>query len=197
MEYQKMINGEYYSCLDDELVKLRNKAQALCLNYNNCLDINSRKQILKELLADDSKEVFLQGPINITYGCNLSFGENCYANFNFVAMDNGLITIGNNVMFGPNCCLTTAIHPLHHIDRNIKKDNGGNPYTIECTKPIIIKDNCWIGANVTICPGVTIGENCVIGAGSLVSKDIEANSLAYGNPCKVIRKITDEDLLKL
>ncbi|MDO4940675.1 MAG: sugar O-acetyltransferase [Erysipelotrichaceae bacterium] len=196
MEFEKMIKGEYYSCLDEELIKRRNKAQELCHKYNECLDVEIRKQISKELLNDDSKDVNLQGPINITYGCNLIFGENCYANFNFVAMDNGPITIGNNVMFGPNCCLTTAIHPLHYLDRNIKKDNSGNSYTIESTKPIIIKDNCWIGANVTVCPGVTINENCVIGAGSVVTKDIEANSLAYGNPCKVIRKITDEDLLK-
>ena len=114
------------------------------------------------------------------YGYNIEIGENFYANHNLIILDAGKVKIGDNVFIAPNCNIYTASHPVDIIQRN----KG-----LEYANPVKIGNNVWIGGNVTILPGVTIGDNCTIGAGSVVTKDIPANSIAYGNPCKVARKI--------
>ena len=167
--------------------------------YNETTEVDSekRKEILAELMPDRADGVYLQGPIYFDFGKNIKMGRNSYANFNFTALDICEITIGDNVFIGPNVSLLTPLHPLCWQDRNpYFNEKTGNVTDIEYGAPITIGDNCWIAGNVTVCVGVTIGEGCVIGAGSVVTRDIPANSLAFGNPCRVSRRITDADRLE-
>ena len=131
-------------------------------------------QILRELLSATKELPYLQAPVYFDYGCNTFFGKFSSAN-------------------GPNVTLATPMHPLLPEERNIRKREDGSFYNLEYAKPITIKDNCWLASNVVVCGGVTIGEGCVIGAGSVVIRDIPPYSLAVGNPCRVIRKITEKD----
>ena len=150
-------------------------------------------QILQELLPTTEELPYLQAPVYFDYGCNTFFGKFSSANFNFTCLDVCEIHIGDNVMIGPNVTLATPMHPLLPEERNIRKREDGSFYNLEYAKPITIKDNCWLASNVVVCGGVTIGEGCVIGAGSVVTRDIPPYSLAAGNPCRVIRKITEKD----
>ena len=148
-------------------------------------------------MPDRADGVYLQGPIYFDFGKNIKMGRNSYANFNFTALDICEITSGDNVFIGPNVSLLTPLHPLCWQDRNpYFNEKTGNVTDREYGAPITIGDNCWIAGNVTVCAGVTIGEGCVIGAGSVVTRDIPANSLAFGNPCRVSRRITDADRLE-
>ena len=167
--------------------------------YNETTEVDSekRKEILAELMPDRADGVYLQGPIYFDFGKNIKMGKNSYANFNFTALDICEITIGDNVFIGPNVSLLTPKHPLCWQDRNpYLSEKTGRTTDKEYGAPITIGDNCWIAGDVTVCAGVTIGEGCVIGAGSVVTRDIPANSLAFGNPCRVSRKITEADRLE-
>lgn len=196
-EKEKMLAGKIYDPTDEELTKLRTKAHRLSQRYNTLFeDDELRDIVIDELIPNKGKGVYLQGPVYFDYGVFTSFGENCYANFNFTVLDVCPVNIGNNVFFGPNCSLMTPMHPFRWQERNIKFKEDGTAYGDEYAKPINIGDNCWIAANVVITGGVTIGEGCVIGAGSVVTRNIPANSLASGNPCKVIREITEKDSIK-
>ncbi len=146
-------------------------------------DEENRELLKKEIFGKETN-VFIESPFYFTYGTNIDIGHNCYINYNCNFIDDGQITIGDTVMFGSNVTIATVglpIHPEHH--------------RFMYTKPVTIKNNCWIGAGSVINPGVTIGENSVIGSGSVVTKDIPANSFAVGNPCRVIREINEEDLM--
>ena len=196
-EKENMLGGMIYDPTDEELTRLRTKAHRLSQRYNTLFeDDELRDIVIDELIPNKGKGVYLQGPVYFDYGICTSFGENCYANFNFTVLDVCPVNIGNNVFFGPNCSLMTPVHPFRWQERNIKFKEDGTAYDDEYAKPINIGDNCWIAANVVITGGVTIGEGCVIGAGSVVTRDIPANSLASGNPCKVIREITEKDSIK-
>lgn len=197
-EKEKMLAGKIYDPTDEELTMLRTKAHRLSQHYNTLFeDDDLRNTIIDELMIPSKGEgLYLQGPIYFDYGIFTSFGKNCYANFNFTVLDVCPVNIGSNVFFGPNCSLMTPMHPLRWQERNIKFKDDKTAYDDEYAKPISIGDNCWIAANVVITGGVTIGEGCVIGAGSVVTKDIPANSLAAGNPCKVIREINEKDSIK-
>lgn len=196
-EKEKMLAGKIYDPTDEELTILRTKAHRLSQHYNTLFeDDNLRNTIIDELIPNKGEGLYLQGPIYFDYGIFTSFGKNCYANFNFTVLDVCPVNIGSNVFFGPNCSLITPMHPLRWQERNIKFNDDKTAYDDEYAKPINIGDNCWIAANVVITGGVTIGEGCVIGAGSVVTKDIPANSLAAGNPCKVIREINEKDSIK-
>ena len=196
-EKEKMLAGKIYDPTDEELTRLRTKAHRLSQRYNTLFeDDELRDIVIDELIPNKGKGVYLQGPVYFDYGVFTSFGENCYANFNFTVLDVCPVNICNNVFFGPNCSLMTPMHPFRWQERNIKFKEDGTAYGDEYAKPINIGDNCWIAANVVITGGVTIGEGCVIGAGSVVTRDIPANSLASGNPCKVIRGITEKDSIK-
>lgn len=196
-EKEKMLAGKIYDPTDEELIILRTKAHRLSQHYNTLFeDDNLRNTIIDELIPSKGEGLYLQGPIYFDYGIFTSFGKNCYANFNFTVLDVCPVNIGSNVFFGPNCSLMTPMHPLRWQERNIKFKDDKTAYDDEYAKPISIGDNCWIAANVVITGGVTIGEGCVIGAGSVVTKDIPANSLAAGNPCKVIREINEKDSIK-
>ncbi len=144
-----------------------------------------RQALLREILGKTSEGYLtIESPFFCDYGYNIEIGTNFFANYNFIVLDVGRVRIGDNVMFGPNVMLCTAGHPLHPKTRN-----SGYEYGIDIT----IGDNVWIGGNVCVLPGVTIGNNVVIGAGSVVTQDIPDNMLAYGNPCRVAREITEED----
>ena len=162
-------------------------AKDLCYDYNNTrpTDIKSREEILKKLLGAAGEGLWMEPPIHFAYGSNTFMGHHVYANFNLTVVDDGECRIGNYCMFAPNVVISTTGHPVHPSFR----DKGA-----QFSLPVVIKDHVWIGSNVTIVPGVTIGENSVIGAGSVVTKDIPANVVACGVPCRVMREITDEDL---
>lgn len=179
-EKEKMIAGKIYNADDEELKSLRTKAHKLCKKYNDTFEDEfiKRKNILDELLPNKGEGIYIQGPIYLDYGIFTSVGKNFYANFNLTILDCCPVTIGNNVLIGPNVSIVTPIHPLMYQDRNSKAKDDGTKLSNEYAKPIIIKDNCWIAGNVTIIGGVTIGEGCVIGAGSVVTKDIPSNTLS-------------------
>lgn len=194
-EKGKMLSGKLYDTSDSELLKLRVKAHELCLRYNSLSERNEkeRSDALAELIPNAGKNLFLQGPIYIDYGVFTSFGDNCYANFNFTVLDSCPVSIGDDVFFGPNCALYTPVHPMLSDERKMRFHDDGTPYDLEYARPIVIESGCWFGGGVTVCGGVTVGKGCVIGAGSVVTKDIPADTFAAGNPCRVIRSITDAD----
>lgn len=194
-EKEKMLSGMIYDPTDEELLNLRKKAHKLCLEYNNTLEeeVDKRKAILDELGISLGSNVYLQGPIFFDYGCFISFGDNSYANFNLTILDTCPVSIGKNVFMGTGVTIVTPIHPMRYQERNLYLNDKGRLSDDEYGKPITIEDNCWIASNVTICGGVTIGEGSVIGAGSVVVKSIPKNSFAAGNPCRVIREITEKD----
>lgn len=198
-EKEKMLLGKIYDPSDEELEGLRVKAHRLSFEYNNTLetDEEERAKILSELLPNIGEGTFLLGPVQFDYGVFTKMGKNCFANFNFCVLDCCPVNIGDNVYFGPNVSIMTPIHPLRWQERIIHINDKGLQTDDEYAKPITIGDNCWLASNVTVCGGVTIGEGCVIGAGSVVTRDIPADSLAAGNPCRVIRKITEADSIKL
>lgn len=197
-EKEKMLAGKIYDPTDKTLAALRVKAHKLSQKYNGSFEDEEllRKQILDELVPEHGAGLFLQGPIYFDYGIFTSFGENCYANFNFTVLDTCRVKIGDQVFFGPNCTIATPVHPFRWQERNIKYKADGTAYDDEYGKPVTIGSNCWIASNVVITGGVTIGEGCVIGAGSVVMRDIPPNCLAAGNPCKVIREISEADSIK-
>lgn len=194
-EYEKMISGEIYDSSDENLAEMRSFAHALCQKYNLLSESESEKraEILKKLIPHQGENLYLQGPVQFDYGKNTSFGKNCYANFNLVILDCAKVEIGDDVFFGPNCAIVTPLHPLLNEQRKQKVKSDGTLYTTEYAKQIKIGSGTWLASNVTVCGGVSIGENCVIGAGSVVTRDIPPNSLAAGVPCKVIREITEKD----
>ncbi len=180
-EKEKMLAGELYFAGDDELDKDRTAARILFSEYNSTKPTESKKktEILKKLIKFKGN-ILIEPPFYCDYGYNIEAGENFYANFSCTLLDTNKIIIGDNVMFGPNVQIYTAGHPLIAKER-IKE--------LEFANPIIIGDNVWIGGGAIVCPGVKIGKNTTIGAGSVVTKNIPENVLAFGNPCKVIRDL--------
>lgn len=198
-EKEKMLAGKIYDPSDDELAALRLKAHKLSKMYNDTFEDEEekREQILNELMPKQKGGAYLQGPVQFDYGVFTSVGENFYANFNLTVLDCCPVKIGDNVFFGPNVSLMAPVHPMRYQDRNMKVKPNGTIYDDEYAKPITIGNNCWIASCVTVTGGVTIGDGCVIGAGSVVTRDIPPHSFAAGNPCRVIRKITDDDAIAL
>lgn len=196
-EQEKMIAGKIYDPNDDELLTMRAYAHKTCNRYNKLDEDDDKRQEILDMLIPENNGAYLQGPIYFDYGEFTTFGKGCYANFNFTVLDCAPVTIGDSVFFGPNVTIATPVHPLLAAERNMYKRADGVMTDNEYAKPITIKSNCWIASNVVICGGVTIGEGCVIGAGSVVTRDIPAGVFAAGNPCKVIRKLTEQDSIKL
>jgi len=157
-----------------------------CFEYNNTRPslIEERKAMIKDLLGKTGEDFTIHSPFWCDYGYNIEIGENFFANHNCVFLDGGKIIFGDNVFIAPHCGFYTAGHPIDYERRNAH---------LEYSHPIIVGDNVWFGGGCHVMPGVTIGSNVVIGAGSVVTKDIPDNVVAVGNPCKVVRPITDED----
>lgn len=185
-QQERMLAGLPYKAWLDGLAEARMENKKKIYAYNHCQpdDIETIDTLIREILGKTGKDVHIEAPFRCDYGTNIEVGENFYANYNCVILDVGKVKIGDNVMFGPNVSLYTAGHPIHPKSRN-----SGYEYGIEIT----IGDNVWLGGNVVVTPGVHIGNNAVIGAGSVVTKDIPDNMIAVGNPCKVIKEITEED----
>lgn len=182
-EKEKMLKGLLYDAnYDKALIEERVKCKSLCYKYNNTPPEETQKrcEILKNLLGKTKGNFLIEPAFWCDYGYNIEIGENFYSNHNLVILDPAKVVFGDNVFIGPNCAFYTAGHPL-----NVEERNKG----LEYAKPIKVGSNVWFGGNVVVLPGVTIGDNCTIGAGSIVTKDIPANSLAFGNPCKVAREI--------
>ena len=179
-----MLKGIWYDAnFDTELLRERIFVKDLCLEFNNTkmADADTRKKLLREILPKvEVDAVDILSPFIVDYGYNIFMGAGTFLNHNVYLMDCAEIRFGKKCFVGPNCGFYTAIHPL-----DVEKRNAG----FEMAKPIKLGNNIWIGGDVTIFPGVTIGDNSVIGAGSIVTKDIPSGVLAFGNPCKVIRKI--------
>ena len=194
-EKEKMLAGELYDPCDNELAQLRSNAHRLSKAYNATHDTETeqRKSIIDELLPLHAEGCYLEGPVCFDYGMFTKTGKNFYANFNLTVLDSAPVTIGDNVFFGPNCTLATPVHPLVAEERRMYADAEGKLHDQEYARPITIGNDCWIASNVVICGGVTIGDRVVIGAGSVVTRDIPSDSLAAGNPCRVIRPIIEKD----
>jgi len=184
-EKQKMLDGELYDAnYNENLIKDRLKAKAICYKYNklNPSKVKMREKLIKKLFGSTGKNFFIEQSFWCDYGYNISIGENFYINHNCVILDCAKVEFGDNVFIAPNCGFYTAGHPI-----DVETRNKG----LEYAKPIKIGNNVWIGGNVTVLPGVTIGNNVTIGAGSVVTKDIPDNVVAFGNPCRVIRNIKE------
>ena len=197
-EKEKMLAGLLYDPADPELSALLVKARKLARRYNQIDEdeLEQREAVLRELLPNTPFLPSLQAPVYFDYGCNTYFGRFSGANFNFTCLDVCPVHIGNNVFIGPNVTLATPMHPLLPEERNVRQRSDGSYYNLEYAKPITIGDDCWLASNAVVCGGVTIGEGSVIGAGSVVTRDIPPHSLAVGNPCRVIRTLTDADRMK-
>lgn len=187
-EKEKMISGKPYKAFDDELVNERRYAKELIFDFNSFRpnEIVNRNGLIKRLLGKIGNSFIIEPPFRCDYGYNIEIGENFYSNYNLIILDCAKVLIGDNVMIGPNVSIYTAGHPVHYEIRN-----QGYEYTV----PVSIGNNVWIGGNAVINPGVTIGDNSVVGSGSVVTKDIPGNVIAAGNPCKVLRGINEEDKL--
>lgn len=185
MEQQKLYNANY----DQELAEERLKCKTLCQEYNGLPieDLESRNKLLKRILGKTGEKIHIEPNFWCDYGYRVEVGENFYANFDLVILDAGGVTFGDNVFIGPSCGFHTSGHPI-----DFERRNKG----LEYAYPIVVGNNVWFGAGVHVMPGVIIGDNVVIGGGSVLVKNIPSNSVAAGNPCKVIREITEEDKQK-
>lgn len=186
-EKEKMMAQKLYDAnYDKELEKDRLECKALCQEYNHLpvREIDQRKNLIKKIIGKTGEQIHIEPDFWCDYGYNISVGENFYANHGLVILDAGGVSFGNDVFLAPGCGFHTSGHPI-----DFERRNQG----LEYAYPIKVGSNVWIGAGVQVMPGVTIGDNVVIGGGSVVVKDIPSDSVAVGNPCKVIRKITKED----
>lgn len=180
-EEEKMLSGELYNSSDEQLVKKLMNAKKLCNQYNklDIADMETGNEIIKKLFSKTGNDFMIMPNFYCDYGFNIEIGEKFYSNHNLVILDANKVTFGNNVQIGPNCGFYTSGHPL---DKDLRRK-------VEFAKPITIGNDVWIGGNVCVMPGVTIGDNTVIGAGSVVTKDIPSNVVAVGNPCRVIKEL--------
>ena len=185
-EKELMLAGELYNSFDNELQNDCKRSRQLTRLFNTTTEeqLEYRTELLKELFKKTGEHIYIEPPFHCDYGSNISVGEKFYANFDCIILDVNEVVIGDNVLFAPKVCVFTAGHP---IDADVRNS------FVEYGKKVTIGNNVWVGGCTVINPGVTIGNNVVIGSGSVVTKDIPDNVIAVGNPCKVLRKITDED----
>ncbi len=189
-EWEKAQTGYLYDAnYDSDLIERRAKCADLCYEFNLCKpsDIDKQLMILHQLLGKIKGNIVITAPFYCDYGINISVGENFYTNHNVTILDGAKVSFGDNVFIAPDCVFSTAGHPLDTEQRN---------QGLEIALPITVGNNVWIGTHVSVLPGVTIGNDVVIGAGSVVNRDIPDGVVVAGNPCRVIRKITEEDKKK-
>lgn len=185
-EKEKMLLGMYYKASDKDLTEARNTARSLAAEYNSTApsELERREDILKKLFKKCGRNIYIEPPFYCDYGSNIALGDNVYINFDCIILDVCNVSIGNNVFIAPRVSIFAAAHP---IDADIRNS------LLEFGSPVNIGNSVWIGGNAVINPGVSIGDGSIIGSGSVVTKDIPANVIACGNPCRVIRQISDED----
>ena len=183
---ERMKSGKLYFCTDEELAREQLKCLDRLYDFNQTRpsEMEKRSALLKEILAEVGENCYVEPPLHANWGIHTHFGRNVYANFNLTLVDDTDIFVGDSVMFGPNVVVATAGHP---IDPELRRK------VAQFNVPVRIGSNIWIGAGAILLPGVTIGENSVIGAGSVVTHDIPPNVVAVGNPCRVLREISDRD----
>ena len=185
-ELEKMMSGDLYDATNNTtLLDLLTQTQEMCHDYNLLRPSQTaeRQALMRRILGKTGQRFKILSPFWCDYGFNIEVGENFFANFNLVILDEARVTFGDNVFIAPNCAFYTAGHPL-----DVAQRNAGLEYSL----PIRVGNNVWIGGNVCVMPGVTIGDNTVIGAGSVVVHDIPAGVLAAGNPCRVIRQLDEK-----
>lgn len=182
-EREKMLAGAMYDPFDAELVRARDKARDLCqaLNATREAEVEERRRIVRELFGAGGDSVWMQPPFYCDYGSNIVLGERVFFNFNCVVLDVAQVRIGDFTLFGPSVQIYTAMHPMNAAERRKH----------EYARPIEIGADVWVGGAAVICPGVKIGSRSVIGAGSVVTRDVPEGVFAAGNPCRVIREITE------
>ncbi len=185
-EKEKMISGRLYRDSDPELLAGRARARILTERFNATREEDKarREPILRELLGGAGERIYIEPTFHCDYGYNITIGDGFYANYDCIILDVAPVRIGRNVFFAPRVGVYTAAHP---IDAGVRREG------LEFGKAITIGDDVWVGGNVVINPGVTIGSDVVIGSGSVVTKDVPSHVVAAGNPCRVIRPITEED----
>lgn len=182
-EWEKAQAGLLYDANnDEELLGARSRCADLCYEFNRCRPSDRAEQAawLRQIFGTMQEPILIEPPFYCDYGCNIRVGRGFYANHNCVILDAAPVQIGDSVFIGPNCVLTTAAHAMAALERK---------QGLELARPITIGSGVWLGANVSVLPGVTIGDNVVIGAGSVVNRDIPPGVVAAGNPCRVIRQI--------
>ena len=190
-EEDKIKAGILFCPGDPELKAIKLKTHNLNLDYNSTYEDETEKraEIIEKIVGEIGEGGFMQGPIFFHYGKHTRIGKKLFANFNFTVQDDAEVTIGDDCNFGPNTTIVTPVHPMIAEERNLMMTAAGEKKRMCYAKPVHIGNNCWFGANVTVCPGVTIGDNCVIGAGSVVTRDIPENSFAAG-------EITEKDSMR-
>lgn len=181
-EREKMLSGLMYYPGDQELAEERERCKINCSKYNRLEydKYEERNELIKEIVGKAGEDFYIEQPFYCDYGYNIEIGEGFYSNHGLIILDCAKVKIGKNVMIGPNCGIYTACHPLDSEERSTG---------VEFSKAVTIGDNVWIGGGVHIMPGVKIGNNCVIGGGSVVVSDIPDNTVAVGNPCRVIKNL--------
>ena len=180
-EFEKMRSQEFYDFTDAEVTESIIHANRLCAKLQTLTVFDSDyRSVIEELIPDIPASSCINPTFHCDHGHGIRLGEGVFVNYGGTMLDGGLITIGSRTKIGPNCQLVTPNHPIDYMDRR-------NP--IERCKPITIGEDCWLGTGVIVCPGVTIGDRCIIGAGSVVVKDIPSDSMAVGNPARVIKSL--------
>ena len=197
-EDEKRRKGMLFSPFDEDLAAQKRKIHKRNLDYNALYEdrTEEREQLIREIVGEIGEGTFIQGPVTFHYGSHTHIGKNGFINFNFTCQDDAEVFIGDFCNFGPNVTIVTPAHPMLADERREMRDPSGEKLQLCYAKPVTIGNDVWLGANVVVCPGVTIGDGCVIGAGSVVTKDVPANCFAAGNPCRVIREITEADSMK-
>ena len=190
-EEERIFQGIVFCPGDPELVALKLRTHNLNVDYNNTYEDEYEKRAA--ILGEMGEGTRIQGPIAFHYGKHTKIGRNFFGNFNLTIQDDGEVTIGDRCNFGPNVTIVTPIHPMVPEERNALLGPDGKPKRLCYAKPVHIGSDVWLGSNVVVCPGVTIGDGCVIGAGAVVTRDIPPRTFAAGNPCRIIREITEQD----
>ena len=185
-EKEKMMAGIVYSVLDEELIRLHRACVDACALCDRLLpsQLEARREHLARILGKTGEHFLIEPGFVCDYGFNIEIGEHFFANYNLVILDCAPVRFGRNCFIGPQCGFYTACHPL---------DAGERAAGLEWARPVLVGNDVWFGGHVTVLPGVTIGDGSVIGAGSVVTRDIPADTVAVGNPCRVLRPVTEKD----
>ena len=197
-EEERIFKGIVFSPGAPELRAIKLRTHNLNLEYNRTFEDETqrRRELLSQMVGEMGENGFIQGPVFFHYGKHTKIGKNFFGNFNLTIQDDGEVTIGDRCNFGPNVTIVTPVHPMVPEERNALLAPDGTPKRLCYARPVHIGSDVWLGANVVVCPGVTIGDGCVIGAGAVVTRDIPPRSFAAGNPCRVIREITQQDSMR-